>query len=344
MLRVYRLGRDIVDCRVMHRLRELRPRKDHDDRHLARLTRPGTAEDLQPVVVSARCPPGGARIEVDGGGRMADGIEGTGIPARPWANVLGNLMREDEAEVCLAECRSGYSLNLLQHPRAQVNVSGGTGRGECLPRPAEPDARQMDVDADEVQGRRERDQRHVGNRPAEYQAYRHQEGSPLDPARHAAAAWAPIASPPAGILKGGAAGRRIPRWQRPGLAWPARAVSGPLRLRVQGAWRCPSVRIADSVPGRFRLPRPVCGERAQQKEQQANHAVHLFLCFARVTRRWPGNGGPARWARPRRACGSGRLACPVYSAHLCWASACEYAGRSGLPPSRGIPSRTCGAA
>src|ERR1022692_1493828 len=344
MLRVYRLGRYIVDYHVIHLLRKLRPRKNHHDGHLARLTRPGTAEDPQPVVVSARCPPGSTRIEVDGGGRMADGIESTGIPARPWANVLGNLMREDEAEVCLAEGGPGYSLNLLQYPRAKINVGCGAGRGECLPRPAEPDTRQMDVDADEVQSRRERDQRHVGNRPAEYQAYRHQDGSPLDPARDAAAAWARIASPPAGILKGGAAGRRIPWWQRPGLACPARAVSGPVRFCVQGARCCPSVRIAGSVPGRFRLPRPVCGERAQQKEQQANHAVHLFLCFARVIRRWPGNGGPARWARRRRPCGSGRLACPAYSAHLCRASACEYAGRSGLPPSRGTPSRTCGAA
>ena len=232
MLRVYRLGRDIVDCHVVHRLRELRPRQDHDDGDLAGPARPRAAEDLQPVVAGARCPPGTARIEVDGGGCMADGIEGAGVPARPWANVLGNLMREDEAEVRLAEGRPGYPLNLLQYPRAQIDVSGGAGRAECLPRPAEPDARQMEVDADEVQGCRECEQRHVGNRPAEYQAYRDQDGSPLDPGRDAAAPPAGIASRPAGIRQGRAAGRRIPWRQRPGLAWPARAVRWPVRFRI----------------------------------------------------------------------------------------------------------------
>src|ERR1039458_3258304 len=130
----------------MHRLRELRTRQDHCDGYVTWLAFPGLAKDLQPVVARSGYPPGSARIEVDCGGRVAYGVEGTGVPARPWTNVLGNLVGEDEIEVRLAQGWLGYSLNLLQDPRAQIGV-GSAARAARLPRPAEPDPRQVDIEA-----------------------------------------------------------------------------------------------------------------------------------------------------------------------------------------------------
>src|ERR1700730_447778 len=150
MLRVYRFGRDIVDCNVVNRLRKLWRRQGHYDCHVTGLARQRAAEDLQSVVARSRSPPGGAWIEVDSGGRVTCGVEGAGVPAWPWANALRDLVREEEAEVRLAEGGLGDSLNLLQHPGTQI----GIGRAACadrLPWPAELDARQVDIDAHNVQ-------------------------------------------------------------------------------------------------------------------------------------------------------------------------------------------------
>src|SRR5712691_6829239 len=249
MLRGYRLRRDIVNCNVVHRLRELRARKDHRDRHLTRLAPLRPAQDLQPVVTRCRCPPGRPRIEGDSRGRVAYGIERAGIPARPWANALGHLVGEEEAEVRLAESWLGDSLDFLQHPRTQIGICG-LARADRLPWPGEPDIRQMDVDADKVQSRRERDQNRGGDCPAEYQTHDGHCGRPLDQRRDAATAGHGIARHAARTLRAGIYGRsKMSWWQRHGLT---------------------------SVPGRFAQLRPVYGQNAHQKEQETNHAAHLL--------------------------------------------------------------------
>jgi hypothetical protein len=183
---------------IVNGLRELGPRQHHADRHLTRLAPVRVTEDLQPVVASSRRPPGRARIEVDRGGRVTHRVEGTGVPARERSHALGDLVREVEVEVRLAEGWLGDALNLLQRPRAQVSV-GGHARANRLPRPGEPDAGQMDVDSDKVQGGRKRDQHHRRDRPAEYQAHGNQGSSRLDPQRDAATARTRTAPLPSGL-------------------------------------------------------------------------------------------------------------------------------------------------
>ena len=46
---------------TLYVVRELRARQHHGHRHLARPAGPGLAENLQPVMPGARCPPGRAR-------------------------------------------------------------------------------------------------------------------------------------------------------------------------------------------------------------------------------------------------------------------------------------------
>src|SRR6266849_4555132 len=243
---------------------------------MTRLTPQRAAHDLQAVVARIRCPPGGAGIEVDGGRRVAYSIEGTGVPARPWADALGSLVGEEEVEIGPAEGWPGDALNLLQHPRAQVGAGGGA-RADRLPWPGEPDTRQMDVYAHQVQGRREGDQHNGCNRPAEYQAHRKRGGRPLDPRRDASAVRARIAALPAGTLRAAAAGStRMPWWQRSRLPRPAVEAGGPGRLRVPGAWILPAERIVSPAGDRCPVPRPICGKHAQQKEQKTNHAVDLL--------------------------------------------------------------------
>src|SRR6266568_3692960 len=207
----------------MHGLRELRRRKHHRDHDPAGLAVHRATEDPQPVVVQGRCPPGRARIEVDSGGRVADGIERAGVPARPWADVLGNLAGEEEVEVSPAESWLGDSLDLLQDPRAQIGVRCGTG-ADSLPWPGEPDTRQVQVDAHQVQGCRQGDQHYRPDRPAKYEAHRNHDGGPLDPAHDAAAMRAGIVTNPARPRRPGAAARTgLPWWRRSGLTWPGGA-------------------------------------------------------------------------------------------------------------------------
>jgi hypothetical protein len=79
-------------------------------------------------------------------------VKGAGVPAGPWANALGNPVGEEEVEVGLTQRRLGDPFDLLQHPRPQVGVRGGASR-DRLPGPPETDARQMGIDAHQVQCR-----------------------------------------------------------------------------------------------------------------------------------------------------------------------------------------------
>jgi hypothetical protein len=225
---------------IVNGLRELGPRQHHADRHLTRLAPVRVTEDLQPVVASSRRPPGRARIEVDRGGRVTHRVEGTGVPARERSHALGDLVREVEVEVRLAEGWLGDALNLLQRPRAQVSV-GGHARANRLPRPGEPDAGQMDVDSDKVQGGRKRDRHHRRDRPAEYQAH---------------GTRAAVALTHSGTRR--RRGREPP----------------PCRPDCPG-WRCRRSAAAMVV--------------APWAAANEPRGPPLFLCFARVISRWPGN-------------------------------------------------------
>ena len=152
MLRVYRLRRNVVDSNVMHRLWELRLRQNPCDGHVARPSSCRSAQDVQLVVAASGCPPSWARVEINGGGGVGHGVKGAGVPAGPWANALGNLVGEEEVEVGLTQRRLGDPFDLLQHPRPQIGIRGGASR-DRLPGPREPDARQMGIDAHQMQCR-----------------------------------------------------------------------------------------------------------------------------------------------------------------------------------------------
>ena len=57
--------------------------------------------------------PGRSRVEVDGSGGVAHRVEGAGVPARPYADALRDLVGEDEVEILGAQRGPGDSLDFL---------------------------------------------------------------------------------------------------------------------------------------------------------------------------------------------------------------------------------------
>ena len=238
-------------------------------------TRPGLAalrcpEHLQPVVPGGRRPPGRPRIQVHRGRGVAHRVERAGVPARPDAQALRDLVGEHETEVRLAQGRAGDPLDLLQDPRAEVGVGRGPG-GDSLPRPAEPDTRQVHVEADEVQHHGQRGQHHRGDRPAEDQHGQRGGGRPLHrqrdpPAPARGAARVPTRPAVAAIV---AVGGRPRLGRRP--AAPARRARS--RRRPAGARAGRRGRLHPRL-GQRGAPARQCAEG----QDEAEHGVTFLLC------------------------------------------------------------------
>ncbi len=250
------------------RLGQAGPGQDHHDRHVAGLACRGTAQHPQPVVSRGRCPPRRAGVQVHGGGRVPDGVERAGVPAGPRADVLGHLAGEVEVKVGLAQGGLGDALDLLQHPRPEIGVGRGP-RGDDLPRPGEPHARQVHVEADQVQGGRERGQDHGRDRLAEDEPGEHEDRDPDDPGAQPPRAWAR-----ARARSGGHPGDPP---VRPAAPPPVRRTAG--RREPPGRPGRPARR--SGVPGR--KSRPGTGRGAPGQ--------------AGAARRWPARAG--RWAVSR---------------------------------------------
>ena len=288
MLHVDRTRQRVVDGDIVHGLRKLRLGQHDADADPAGRAGHRAAEDLQPVVARRGGPPGRPRVKVHSGRGVADGGEGARIPAGPDADVLRHLVREGEVEVLGAEGGPGDSLDLLQHPGADVGIGSGPG-ADRLPRPGQPDMRQADVDADQVQGRGQGRQNRPGDRLTEDQADHDQDRRPLDLARDT-----PATRPGpdrAGLAEG------PPRRLRLGREIPGISAVRPVR-RPTGR-RGVAVRFLR--PRRRRPARAVRGKHSHEENQQAQHLGPPSVRWSCRTTRPPGNRGRALPAPPRTA-------------------------------------------
>ena len=277
------VGQGVVDRDVVHRLGELRRRQDDGDHDPSRMAARRPAQGGQPVVARGRSPPARPRVQVDGRRCPAHRVERAGVPARPEADALADLVGEDKVEVLGAQGRPRDPLDLLQHPRADIGVGGRPGR-DRRPGPGELDVRQMDVEPDQVQRPGQRHEHRERDRLAEHQAHQRQDRGPLDPARDQtpsrarASIWA--AGPQAVRLAA-----RPRRGQRltsddPGVV---RGVAGTLE---PGTRFLPVVLVPSAERAGLQLSRPR-GQHAQQQNQEAKHEARLFCAAAWVLTRPP---------------------------------------------------------